>query len=93
MNIVYFSSVSSLHQYSVKTEITVKEDAQQFLATVSSENHYNNYVHTHGTTEDILQYALKEESMATSRIGCYAGTRCLYIMHILMTDCVLSKVY
>ena len=54
-------------------EIRVKEDAQQFLATVSSEVQFNKHP-TEGSVQDILEYTLQVEARATAKIGCYSGT-------------------
>lgn len=43
------------------------------------------------TTEDILQYTLRAESMATAKIGCYSGTECQCIMPLFTTDCAFPK--
>ena len=77
----YLLCIFSCVNFQFKAEITVKEDAQQFLATVSSEVQYNNHPHS-GTTEDILKYTLITESMATAKIGCYSGTECLDMSHV-----------
>ena len=59
-----------------KTEITVKEDAQQFSATVSSALQEDN----DGSIEEILCYTLKSESMATAQLGSYSGTSYIYTL-------------
>ena len=57
--------------FQLNAEITSKEDAQQFLATVTTADNYDNHPHE-GTKEDVLDYALIMESMATAKIGCYS---------------------
>ena len=59
-------------------EIKTLEDAQQFLATVLSNDEMFDH-HLNGTISDIIDFTLQMEIMSTSKIGCYSGKKGSYI--------------
>ena len=78
--------------FQLNAEIKSKEDAQQFLATVTTTDNYDNHPRE-GTKEDVLHYALIMESMATAKIGCYSGMCCTDAWRLTMLCRYFVKAY
>lgn len=66
----------------LKSAIKTKEDAYQFLATVSSDALFDQHPKD-ATPEKILEYTIQAEILATIKIGSYSGINLGIIIFVI----------